>query len=248
MYYEALYQLKLSSKRIAIIITLFFGSIYATAQSTFIFRFEDAQTGVRVIPKRLLLTSRNSEKTTYTLTNKQISDSGISKVNVPDGTYDIEVEADGYKLMNTWFEMQAKELKVRMRLDSKQPNQQMTPDYLGKYRGKQIMVITGILTDETTGLPIAGATVAPADKIVTTTTDSKGHYLLLLPLAGNENELTQRGRLVFTKDGYTTEIRERFDMWPYGDLILPLRMSKGAGANTANVIEKREIHRELLKP
>lgn len=248
MHYEALHQLKLSSKHIATAIALFAGSLCATAQSTFIFSFEDAQTGVRVVPERVLLTSRNSEKTKYLLTSMQISDSGISRVNVPNGTYDIEVEADGYKLMSTWFEMQAKELKVRMRLDSKHPNQQMTLDYLGKYRGKQIMVITGTLTDETTGLPLAGVTVTSADKIVATTTDSTGHYLLLLPLAENENELTQRGILIFTKDGYTTEIRERFDMWPNGDLILPLRMSKGAGANTANVIEKREIHRELLKP
>lgn len=235
-------------KHVTTVILLLIASLCAHGQSTFFFRFEDAQTGIRVIPERVVLTSRNGEKNGYILAGKQITDSGTTKLSVADGIYDIEVTAGGYKTMTTWFEMQGKELKVRFKLDSKQPDRRLAPDYLNKYRGKDIMIITGTLTDEETGLPLAGVKVTTTDKIATTTTDSMGHYLLQLPLAQNESELGKRGTLIFTKDGYTTEIKERFDMWPHGDLILPITMHKGIGTNRTNVIEKREIHRELYKP
>lgn len=235
-------------KRVIALAVLLSCTYSSRAQSAFIFRFADVQTGVRVIPDQVLLTLRGEEKKTYLLTRSQISDSGTTKLNVQDGTYNIEVNAVGYKTITTWFEMNRKELKVNFKLDRLFPEPQLMPDHIGKFRRKDATVVTGIVINEVTGLPMPGVVVSSLDKIAQTTTDSTGHYLLQLPLALNEQEIEQRGTLIFSMNGCTTEIRSRFDMWPNGDLILPVRMRIGSGENKVDVIEKREIHREMAQP
>lgn len=235
-------------KYLCLFLAYMFASFCGHAQSTFHFRFMDAATGVRVIPTTLTITPRVSKEKEIIIDKKDISANGEIEVQQKDGVYDIGVEAKGYKQIHTWFEVRQQKLKVNIKLDPEKPVSVLTHDFIGALHTKNAMVVTGFVVDDAAGKPLTGVMISTIDDEVNTYTDSNGYYLLRIPLANDREGITRRGTLLFEKSKYTTEIRQQFDMWGNGDMILPVRMQKGSGEHVVNILEKREPYRETIQP
>ena len=103
------------------------------------------------------------------------------------------------------------------------------------------------MVDDLTGLPMDKVIVYSGDEVAKAETNANGFFQLILPLPEDEKSIINRGKLLFEKNGYTTELRQNFDMWPNGDAIFQVRMKKGSGLHKVNIIQKREANRVILR-
>ncbi|GAA4470338.1 hypothetical protein GCM10023093_31440 [Nemorincola caseinilytica] len=216
--------------------------------SAFRFRFFNEQTGIRVIPEHMMVTSKANGDTAYKVEQGQVAANGTVTLPIPDGRYDVTVIAHGYEAMSTWLEVKQQTLNVNFRLVNKERVRELAPEYLRSIHRPDAVVITGFVIDDATGLPLSNVTVKAADGSASAVSDSGGLYRLILPLPTNKTELTGRDVLHFAQEGYTTEQRSHFDLWPDGDMILNIRMKQGAGSHSETIVTKREIHHELYEP
>jgi len=215
-------------------------------QSKLNLRFFDEATGCVVIPNNVEIKQRENSKISCNFSNKQIASNGTVLIPLANGIYDITVFASSYKPMTTYFDLNNQTLNVNFNLVPIVPIKELSSEYIQSLHQADAMVIVGFIVDDATGMPLDKVVIYSADKIANSLTKKNGFFQLILPLAENENAVENRGTLYFKKNNYTTEVRQKFDMWPSGDVILQIRMKKGVGLNKENIIQNRDVNRLLL--
>ncbi len=200
----------------------------------------DVYTGTTVIPDGIDVIQRENKNIGYRFDKEDVSEYGTIVIALLNGTYDIVVRATGYQTMESYFTFHNDSLSVNFNLEPLQPLTVLGSNYLTTLHRRDAMVIVGFVVDDATGQPLENVQVFSEDKKATTESGKDGYFELILPLPANYNEIIDRGKLLFEKSGYKTELRYNFDMWPSGDLILQLRLQTGTGVNTDEVIKKRD--------
>ncbi|GEM_PF-1266520 len=215
-------------------------SVSATQNSSgFNLRFLDEATGIAVVPETIEIRNKNGGKTSQ-ISKEQVAQNGTASIKLDNGFYDITVKAQGYEPMSSHFQLDNQMLDVNFNLVPLNPAKELSSKYIQSFHRKDAMVIVGFVADDATGKPIDNVSVYSKDKRAETVSKTNGFFQLILPLAENENVVEGRGTLLFAKGNYTTEVRENFDMWPNGDMILQIRMKKGTGNHTEDIINGRE--------
>ncbi len=203
-------------------------------------RILDVETGMAVIPSSVEFVQRENKEVRHRFSKGDISENGTIDIPLFNGTYDISVYADGYQTMTSFFTFEDNQLNVNFNLEPLSPSKFLSSDYIQSYHTRNAIVIVGFIVDDLTGKPIDGVKVSSKDKICEAISRRDGFFQLILPLADHGSEVPLRNNLQFERSGYNTEIRENFDMWSNGDLILRIRMVRGNGANKEKVLRNRE--------
>lgn len=212
----------------------------------FSFRFIDEVTGVRVLPQEVVVKERNNSNKKYKIEAENIAANGTTFLPVANGIYDISVSATGYKQLVTYFEVKNKRINVNFKMQPQTPPAEVSVDYIRSLHKADAMIITGYVVADEIGLPLDSVIVYSADKAARTVTDKRGYFKLVLPLPVLDAQVEMRNRIFFVRYGYTTEVRQRFDMWPDGDAMLKIRLTKGSGVHTVDVVKKRDPMRAVL--
>ncbi len=216
------------------------------SNSGFNFRFVDEVTGARVLPYEVIVKERNNRNLQYKIDAGKIAANGTVFLPMTNGVYDVTVSAVGYKRVATYFEVKDKKINVNFKMEPQSPPAEVSVDYLRSLRKADAMIITGYVMADELGLPLDSVLVYSADKAARTVTDKRGYFKLVLPLPVSEAQVEARNRVLFTRYGYTTEARQRFDMWPNGDAMLKIRLKRGIGVHTVDIVNKREPMRSVL--
>lgn len=227
-----------------------FASVSSFAQqgskSGFNFRFLDEVTGARVLPYEVIVKERNNSNQQYKIDAGKIAGNGTAFLQVANGVYDVTVNAMGYKLVATYFDVKDQKINVNFKMEPQTPPAEVSVDYIRSLQKADAMVITGYVMADELGLPLDSVLVYSADKAARTVTDKRGYFKLMLPLPVSDAQVEARNRVFFARNGYITEVRQRFDMWPEGDAMLKIRLTRGSGVHTVDVVKKREPMRAVL--
>jgi len=212
----------------------------------FNFRFIDEVTGARVLPYEVIVNDRNNSNQKYRINAERVAANRTTFLPVPNGIYDITIHATGYKQVATYFEVKDKKINVNFKMEPQTPPAEVSVDYIRSLHKADAMVITGYVVADELGLPLDSVLVYSADKTARTITDKRGYFKLVLPLPVSDAQVAARNKVLFARYGYTTEVRQRFDMWPNGDAMLKIRLTRGSGVHTVDVVTKREPMRAVL--
>ena len=216
------------------------------SKSGFNFRFIDEVTGARVLPYEVVVKERNTRNQQYKIDAGKIAVNGTVFLPVTNGVYDVTVNATGYKQVATYFEVKDQKINVNFKMEPQTPPAEVSVDYIRSLHKADAMVITGYVVADELGLPLDSVLVYSADKAARTVTDWRGYFKLVLPLPLSDAQVEARNKVLFARYGYTTEVRQRFDMWPDGDAMLKIRLTRGSGVHTVDVVKKREPMRAVL--
>ncbi|HPI28997.1 MAG TPA: hypothetical protein PLS26_00595 [Bacteroidales bacterium] len=211
-------------------------------------RFLDVSTGYFVIPDEVIITQRENKDFAMTITSEKIAENGTISISFMNGTYDINVNAPNYFSMSTFFQLTNDTLNVNFNLEPIAPLNELTDTYIQSLQAQDAVVITGVIVDEISGKPLNHVKVYLKDNTASAFSKENGYFVLSAPLPEKEAEIADRNILIFEKDDYITEIRKNFDMWPYGDAIIQIRMNKGTGTHEADIILSRQSVVTLKTP
>lgn len=206
-------------------------------------KFLDVATGYAIIPENIEISQKDDIKTKYKISNKKISQNGTISLTMRNGMYDVVVNAKGYKSLTTDLELNNQTLNVNLNLEPLALLDELTPTHIQTLHRTDAMVIIGFVADDFSGKPLGKVTIYTADKKVRTSSNENGFFQIIIPLPENNNAVENRGTLFFIKNNYVTEVRQKFDLYPKGDLGFKIRMKKGKGINKENIIEDREVTR-----
>jgi hypothetical protein len=212
----------------------------------FNFKFIDEVTGVRVLPYEVIVKEPNNRNQQYKIDAGKIAGNGTAFLPLTNGVYDVTVSAVGYKQVATYFEVQDKKINVNFKMEPQSPPAEVSVDYIRSLHKADAMVITGYVVADELGLPLDSVLVYSADKAARTVTDKRGYFKLVLPLPVSDAQVEARNKVLFARQGYTTEVRQRFDMWPNGDAMLKIRLTRGSGVHTVDIVKKREPMRAVI--
>jgi hypothetical protein len=199
-------------------------------------RYFDETTGFKVLPDSIIITPESGPSITKNYNGNEHGFSRETAINLITGRYKLAVFTTGYKKMQTDFVLGNDDTKIDFHLVSKQPVATNNIEFISSLHSPSGMVITGYISDELTGMPIENVKVFSTNGRANSTTDKNGFFKMMLPLV-TEGETAPL--LSFQKNNYKNELRKNFDIYPYGDLTLKIKMQKGAGENTADVVLNR---------
>ena len=194
-------------------------------------RFLDSETGYAIVPTRIEFRHHTKEDLNFHIDKDRIASNGTLGQSLENGIYDIAVFADGYKEMRTYFELIDQELNVNFNLVALSPRQEYDVNRINYLHQEESVTVLGFIVDDMSGQPIPGVQIKSHNNNLLGKTNAAGYFQfqLLLPHESERNVVVDK--LFFEKDNYITEIRQNFDMYPNGDLILQLRMQLGTGIN-----------------
>lgn len=214
--------------------------------SSFNIRFFDEGTGIKIIPENITIVQRGDVKINLRFNKKQISKNGTILIPIDNGTYDITVEAQGFKPMSSYFKLGNQSLKVNFNLVPIVPTKELSSNYIQPLHRPDAMIVVGFVVDDYSGNPLDSVLIYSEDKKAKTYSKKNGFYQLVLPLPESEKTAAARGTVYFKKKNYTTEVRQNFDIFPNGDIIIPMRLTKGTGVNRVEIIQKRIAERTVI--
>ncbi|MFA5973924.1 MAG: hypothetical protein WC780_16355 [Lentimicrobiaceae bacterium] len=209
-------------------------------------RFFDEVTGYAVVPEYVEIKQREDGKSNRSISNTQISKNGSVLIRVANGGYDITIYAEGYKPMQTFYNLNDLKVNINFSLVPVNRPKELSVPFIQSLHQDDVMVIVGTIVDDTTGRPLKNVELYTEDNIAKTNSNESGYFQLLIPLAEEENQVESRGTIYFKLNGYVTEEREHFDLYPNGDLIFKIRMKKGSGINKVKLFKHREVNREII--
>jgi hypothetical protein len=207
----------------------------------------DAATGYSVLIDNVIIRNKENNKIAIKYSKSNIDDKGFILIPLKDGKYEISVEAKGYDNMTAEFAFYNDSLDVDFNLVSTIPHSELKPENVQKLHQDNAMIIVGFVVDNVSGNPIKEVNIFTKDNIVNTTTNSKGFFQLAIPLPSNDKEVSERNTILFSKQGYITEVVEKFDMYPRGDIGLKIRLGSGLGENTRAIITHRDVDITIIK-
>ncbi len=211
-------------------------------------RFLDVSTGYFVIPDEVIITQRENKEFAMTIPSEKIAENGTISISFVNGTYDITVNAPDYFSMSTFFLLSNDTLNVNFNLEPITTLNELTDTFIQSLQSKDAVVLTGVIVDDISGKPLNHVRVYLKDNTASTFSKENGYFILKANLPENESEKANRNIMLFEKDDYITEIRKNFDMWPYGDAIIQIRMNKGSGTHEAEIILSRQSVVTLKTP
>ncbi len=203
-------------------------------------RFMDSRTGICLVPTTVILTQVGGAGYRIALPSTDLPLNHTMNIPLPRGIYEIAIRANGYKEMLTSLSIGQQLVNVNFHLDPDQDPYSLSSDFIETFHRPDALVATGTVVDDVTGLPLHGVDIRILDNTGSTQSDEKGHFQLAIPLPDKHVSTRNRNSLSFEKSGFTTEVRENFDMWPNGDMILIIRMLHGGGTNVERIIQKRD--------
>ncbi len=215
-------------------------------QSRLNMRFLDVGTGTAVIPDFVEINLRGTGGKGLRSTKNDVADNGSLSVDLENGLYDITVRKAGYLPMSTFFDLKNNDLKVNFNLEPITEKEELSSQYITTLQRPDALVVVGYVVDDQSGKPLANVNVQPADKVAFAITDKNGFFQFHLPLPSVKESVAKRNKLYFQKEGYTTEVRSNFDIWPNGDMILQIRMRSGTGTHEEKILLGRNASISLL--
>lgn len=204
------------------------------------FMFIDVIRGYAIIPEKIIIQKVNSANPAQIVLSNEVSMSGEITIPLPLGIYDVTVLAEGFTELSSRFRINGEVLDVNFHLEPIIEVAELSGDYIRELHSPTDMVFVGFIVSDLTGRPIGDVTVTSGDGKASSKSAPNGFFQLMIPLPRTEAEIEQRNLIRFEKNGYQTEIRNRFDSWPNGDCIMRIRMKSGSGQNIESVITARE--------
>jgi hypothetical protein len=202
-------------------------------------RFLDVSTGYAVNPDAVDIQKRGGQAEIFRSSAKDTDPYGALEVTVPNATYDITVRKTDYLPMSTYFELYNNDLKINFNLEPLVPQKELSSKYIESLHRSDALVVVGYIVDDNSAKPLTGVKIFQEDKSTQTSSDKNGFFQFHVALPRKSDSISKRNSLVFQKNGYSTEIRRNFDMWPNGDMILQIRMKKGGGTHEEKILLNR---------
>lgn len=226
--------MRLRNGTLAILTVLALWVVAQAQVQTLNLRFHDSVTGHALVVEGVL---------THTETQKSYSfrstPDGRAFPTVPEGDYILHATCEGYQSVGITLRVEPAMPPMRFYLDPLVPPVESRTEFLWSVRKPGQMVITGWLTDEQTGQPIAQAWVRMEGSQVRTLTDARGYFLLQFPVDDCADGFAT---LIIQKEGYRTRQLEKIQVWSEGDWIYRLTLEPGTGIETTDMRSPR--HRE----
>lgn len=202
-------------------------------------KFIDSQTGFSIDQAVVeIIDLQNQER----VSNNKLDSTkeGSLVYDLPAGRYEIRVNAENYKPMETQVKVNDSPLNLTFNLDPEVEEVQLSSKHIQSLHRHDAMVIVGTVIDSETNQPLKGVKIHSRDNIVKTSSDKEGFFQIVIPLPSNEMQVNDRANLLLELANYKNKVLTNFDMWSNGDLIVTVEMTKGSGTEEEKVIKGRE--------
>jgi hypothetical protein len=214
------------------------------SQSLFL-RFVDSSTGQAVYPN-IAVIDIDSQQTVFRLNASGLERGGRLNVHLQDGNYLVSASAGGYEPMSAKVVVNSEPLPpFEFHMESLQKPHELQTGFLRSVQRAGAHLIAGFITDETTGEPAAGVTVSVPAHNAATASDSRGFFMLSIPLNDSADVPQRFLSLHFRKPGYQDLNRDYVELWSRGDTLYRIWMRPGKGTET---IDERTTRRRIDEP
>jgi len=175
-----------------------------------------------------------------------IARGGRAALNLERGDYLISVAAGGYEPMSAKVVVNEDRLPpFEFHMEPLQRPSELEPGFMRALHRDGTHLVTGFITNESTGDPEAGVRVSAPAHNVETISDSRGFFLLPVPLQDTSGVPRRYASVRFRKTGLRELTREYVELWSRGDTIHRIWMQPGKGTET---IDERTTRRRLDEP
>jgi hypothetical protein len=209
---------------------------------TYVVQLRDSATGYAV-PGIVRLAPMQTDPCSAQFTEYRTDSNGKLSLNLPEGYFLIVETAPGYQEMRGRIGVAAgRVMTEETELGPKpQPTELLSAPaderLLEKDRDRSI--IHGFVIDSETYKPLVGARVALAKSSVSTKTNQRGYFRLVIPIPPDKRERTEtgvpyRGTLVTSLSGYRQDVFEEIDIVPHV-MKYSIELNPGSGTDRHKV-------------
>lgn len=214
-------------------------------EQTLTLRFVDRSTGQAVYPN-VAVVDIESRQTVSRLDASGLERGGRASIRLQNGSYLISASARGYEPMSAKVVVNSEPLPpFEFHMESLQKPRELESEFLRTLHRAGAHLIAGFITDETTGEPAAGVMVSVPDHHSAAVSDSRGFFMLSVPLRDSTGVPQRFASLHFQKSGYQDLKREYIELWSGGDTLYRIWMKPGKGTET---IDERTTRRRMDEP
>jgi hypothetical protein len=208
------------------------------AAHTIPIRFVDSATGYAIQPE-VSVSSHNANGRERRVAASQVDAGGFAALRLERGRHTITASAPNYRPMSGELEVDGSEAyRIVFVLDPVVEPRELRADYIASLHRPDATVFVGFVIDEDSGKPVSEARVSSQPGGVETRTDERGYFQLHVPVPTEAN--ASPANLLFEKPGYRAEERQHLQLWPGGDWIYRISLSRGGGRT---VVDERGLRR-----
>lgn len=194
------------------------------------FNYFDAQTGKAIQPNSLKFENENQS---YKISESEISSEKLLKRRIKDGEYNVSIEAKGYQTIESHIQINS-DIPVQhsFYLRNQNPPQNIRVDYIQSLHRPDGAVVVGYIVDEN-GHAVTNAEIISNDG-EKTKTNVDGYFNLFLKLPDLQTGFSIKS-LEIHKQNFKTDRRENIVVYPNGDYIFKVILTRGTGIKTTSM-------------
>jgi hypothetical protein len=201
-------------------------------------RLFDSVTGYGIQPNSLDAVTMKSAA--LELRTQKIEDDNTVFLQAEQGTYDLAVRIEGYQPVTTKVSVEEESTALEILLDPVQTPPEMTAESIKSLTRPDVASVIGYIVDEKSGRALPRAKVSLADGTIATRTNSRGFFVLQIPVEGNNAEGAPVLKdILFQMPGYTSEERQSIQVFRGLATIYLIRLTLGNGTNTIDEKQNR---------
>ena len=157
---------------------------------------------------------------------------GRKELTLEAGSYVVEVASRGYRDSSAVLAVSpTSPSQIDFYLDPLVPPAETAATRLRGLHRPDATLLAGFVSDEESGLPLAGVRISAGGTAISAGTNARGFFELLVPLPKIHAGLATAD-VAFARDGFVNEVRRFVELQPGSDWIYRIRMSRGAGTHS----------------
>lgn len=208
-------------------------------------RFVDSATGQAVYPNVAVI-DIETQQTLFRLDAAGVARGGRAVISLEEGDYLISAAAGGYEPMSAKVVVNDDPLPpFEFHMEPLQRPRELESGFLRAMQRAGTHLVTGFIANEITGEAEPGVRVSVPAHNAETISDSRGFFLLPVPLHDSTGVPRRYATLQFQKAGCRDLKREYVELWSGGDIIYRIWMQPGRGMET---VDERTLRRRADEP
>ena len=187
-----------------------------------------SETGYALTPEFIRISDNKNPESLMNL-NSKVNYSYTSVL--PQGSYILTVEKQGYRTCQTGFTINSNDIKYDIFLDPLVKNPLLAPGRIKNLLTSGTALIIGFAVDDITGEPLGNVKIKDGKSNVLGSTGINGYFEFSLPASCDTKTPVD---LIFEKQPYYPEKYQSFEITPNTDFIFTVRMRKSVTSNSTH--------------